>query len=483
MFGTKINTNKNSQKDEEERYSPFEKESIKSSTIKTMAKDRLLLEKSNTQVFSNEKKLNQNIFSKKEGINQEESPFFLEDEEGSKKSFQEGANKQDKKNDAFEEGKNSFLEINEKMDVRKEMPERDGMSFDKDDDILNGKIFSEKKEISAPHQGVFLQEKDGEKVHVGKESFNKDSLQNSYTSVSEGALALERKNTSLNKEDVTVVLKDETGKENFVEINSFPFSLKKMIGFFGGVLVFSFLLGGGYYLEKTYDFISWLGVKKENEPPILIPLEPINPPEEKEPIIESKYLSDEVNIISLREEEDISLKIEEIRDELDINPQTSKIFTFSFVSEENAPLLFGEVFPNFSTSTKNAFSVSSWLLLATFDGGATKFGLIGKISSEVKAKEIFRTNEIRTKEFFSLLYPEEVTFSNNLVSFSDSVYQQKAIRYWNIDTISTYSFDYTLFEKYFLIGTSKDSMRVFLDSMVEIESFIEESLLVSEFSL
>lgn len=483
MFGKKINTNKNIQKDEEERYSPFEKEAIKSSTIKTMAKDKLSLERGDIQILSDEKKLDKNVFSKKEIINQEGSPFFLENEKDNNGSFQEEEIKRDKENVTLEEKKDLFLKTNEEADVKKEVLEKDAISFGREN-VLNGKNFSEKKEDPLLYQDTFSQEKDVVNVSVEKNnSFNKKSLQDSYLGVSNESRDPGRENTSLGKDDIAFISKNESEKEGFVEINSFPSSLKKMIGFFSGALALIFLLGGVYYLEKTYHFISWLDKKQENEPPILIPLEPIEPFEEKEIIVDSKYFSDEVNIISLQKEESISLKIEEIREELAMNPQENKIFGFSFISEDGTSLLFGEVFPSFSASTKSIFSVSSWILLATFDGDTTKFGLVGKLSSDAKAKETFRTNEIRTKEFFSLLYPKEINFSNNLVSFSDSIYQQKAIRYWNIDITSAYSFDYTLFEKYFLIGTSKDSMRVFLDNMIEIESFIEESLLVSEVSL
>jgi hypothetical protein len=483
MFGKKINTNKNIQKDEEERYSPFGKDAIKSSTIRTMAKDKLSLEKNTIQIFSDKEEDFRKSFSEKKVVDQKDSPFFEEHKNNEEKLFQI-------KTDFFEQDqKNS--QVNQKNFLSKGNKEESEKTKEEDLIVFDKKSTIEESKTNLSSQESFLSKKNLlEKVDEGNTSFDKDSFEDSYQLALEKEVqkpSLEKKEGVFLKKDHFIAngyskkyvkSKDEVGGS--VKIHSSFFSFRKMIGFFVGILVVFLLAGSGYYLEQQHHWISWLEKKEEDGPPILIPIEPITPPEKEEPLVtKSIYASDRVNVILLQEEESLSLKIEEIRQELSKYPEENKIFIFSFGMGDNV-LLFGEVFPSFTSSVEKSFSVSSWFLLATFDGKTTKFGLVGKLSSETKAKEVFQMNESKTKEFFSLLYPEDLNFSNNLVSFSDSVYQEKTIRYWNMDATNTYSFDYSLFDKNFLIGTSKNSMRIFLDNIVEIENFMEEASLINE---
>ena len=505
MFGKKINTNKNIQKEEEERYSPFGKEAIKSSTIKTMAKDKLLLEKNTIQIFSDKEENSRKSFSEKNITDQKNSPFF----EGNEKlnapvsqektvSFGNGYQDEPKKESLLKEDSKKIVKTEVKTEEKTEEKIGGSITFDKES-FSEAKSSSEKNVFPVSFQEPSLSKDIFAQKNIERKSFVKETFfENPYQDISkrekEGFLSGKddvslKSQKSLpetsflgNRENVVLATNQLETKEGSITIHSSFFSFRKIAMTFLGILVFIFLLGGGYYLEQQYHWISWMEKKEEDDPLILIPPDPITLPEEK-PVAESKYLLNEINVISLQEEDSISLKIEEIREELDMHQQENQMFTFSFVLEDASPLLFSEAFPAFAASTKSIFSVSSWLLLATLDGGSTKFGLVGNLSSDVKAKETFQTNEKRTKEFFSLLYPEKINLSNNPVSFSDSIYRGKNIRYWNVDSENTYSFDYTLFEKKFLIGTSKNSMRIFLDTIVDIENFMEEVFLIENNTL
>ncbi|NCU42554.1 MAG: hypothetical protein EOM19_07650, partial [Candidatus Moranbacteria bacterium] len=248
-----------------------------------MAKDKLLLEKNTIQIFSNKEENSRKSFSEKNITDQKKSPFFVGNEKlDTPVSQEEIVSFSDRHQD---ESKEEFLLKEDSKKITKTKEKIEGsIIFDKES-LSEAKISSEKNVFPVSFQELSLSkdtfvEKNIEKQNSIKEDFFDNSYQNISKREKEGFLS-GKGNVSLksqgplsetsflgNRENVVLTTNELETKEGSITMHSSFFSFRKITMTFLGILIFIFLLGGGYYLEQQYHWISWIE-KKEGDDPLI----------------------------------------------------------------------------------------------------------------------------------------------------------------------------------------------------------------------
>jgi hypothetical protein len=229
------------------------------------------------------------------------------------------------------------------------------------------------------------------------------------------------------------------------------------------VLIIIALVGGGYYFWAT----------KKIQPEIVIPEPtPITvvevPPVEITPISE-KYFLEKPNLLTVDANSFSDLDIKKIISELSLEiKQISplKPIEFTIVDSNNNPIAFSrfltlakiELPKTLVSNLDESFSIYYYL-----DGSTIRTGL--QISSKSKVATIseMKNAEKNILTKLSLFYLGEEPLSKE--TFKDGSYNSYAIRYNNINLTTGASFDYTVTDKYLLIGTSENTLKKIIDKI------------------
>lgn len=239
------------------------------------------------------------------------------------------------------------------------------------------------------------------------------------------------------------------------------------------MLIIISLAGGGYYFwatktptpEQQPQAVATQNGKAEQN----IPTEPkpINNPITINPVSE-KYSQDKPNLLTINTNAITPVEIqglitkttEEIKQIKPLKP-----IEFVIVDENNNPIAFSRfvTLANIGLPKTLISGLDEKFSLFYFlDREFVKIGMRIDSKSQVATIAEMRNAEKDIASILGILYPENKNSKINMV-FNDSTYNSLKIRYANIDQITQTSFDYTVTDKYLLIGTSKDTLRSILD--------------------
>lgn len=237
------------------------------------------------------------------------------------------------------------------------------------------------------------------------------------------------------------------------------------------IFIIILLIGGGYYAWKSNilntEIVDEIVVEtKSNE---------LLPATESDPIIISplseKYLTDKPNYLAIDIEsssaDDIKNKIIEISNEMG-EVYSQQPLEFIITDLNNNPIAF-HIF-----STLASLNLSP-ILLENFeehfsiyvyrDMGKTRTGITIEIKNEKEALSEMIASEKNLIDSFSFLLLSS-DFIKKDVPFSKNTYSGIDSRYINLDSDSTTSIDYGVYENNLIIATSKNTFRSIIDKMI-----------------
>ena len=237
------------------------------------------------------------------------------------------------------------------------------------------------------------------------------------------------------------------------------------------ILVFLAIGLGGYYFWKTRmrknvavpsESLSQNPEQSQKQSP---PSAPVKQAQNK-----NSFLTNEINYLSLDAEnsDQASLKktLQGYVDKVSQSGITSPI-EFVVTDSQNNPIGF-QTFakklgltlpPNILAQLKTNFS-----LYIYNDNGATRLGLAipSKNSNQLKTDLLAEEKKL-PRDLQSLFLSVKYTLDG--ISFKDGNYKGVAIRYCNIVSPEILSIDYAFYQDKFLIGTTKRTIRVIMDSI------------------
>jgi hypothetical protein len=252
------------------------------------------------------------------------------------------------------------------------------------------------------------------------------------------------------------------------------------------VLLFFFTAGGLWYFffggkrlfnhtkEQVMEFLLLSDINViENIPTINIPkiIEGNTVPTQK------PFSSDKPNFLPFNTEtvssEDIRATFSQIATRLKETNITEPV-EFLVTDQNNNPIAFNrfafllklDVDPEVLSLAEEIFS-----LYAYNDAGTVRFGLVldFKDTQTKTAADIIQKTESGLPYALRALIIEPGTTIGKKSAFQSSKYNQFDIRFTNIDISKNVAFDYTFYNNRFFIGTSKETLRAILNSVIQAE--------------
>lgn len=263
----------------------------------------------------------------------------------------------------------------------------------------------------------------------------------------------------------------EIEKEKMAELNKASARAtqrKSITGNLIGVLVIVLILivlGGGVYYYMTQ--IASKGEEVAVEEPTTSEEESAEIVEEAEPMEYSLAMPNYLTIDTENQtRQELYSKIENVMNQLPA--METEVYEFVVTTEDYSQIDYDkfsdftglDLGPQITLNLSNEFSLF-------LDARNSKIGIAIKID---EGKGMMLSNELEANEN-NLLTNTQALFLEKFIpdpskTFSDSQYSDIDIRYVNFDEMTGASIDYAIIDNYFVVGTSKDTMRSIIDKII-----------------
>jgi len=251
-------------------------------------------------------------------------------------------------------------------------------------------------------------------------------------------------------------------------------SWKKILLITAGILLIFFVAGGAYYYISTQ--------KQETPSPTPdTPREPEIPTLQEDPTPEPSTYSLNmpnyftIDLASPSVATEITTQLSTIRTQLSQQSPTDPVI-FIVTDSTTTPISFHQFAIAAKLGlTEDILSVldKNFELYAYSDPEiGIRFGLVVDIKDPLVLQSTLVTQEHLLPQTLAPFLSSEVISTHPIV-FQDNTYYNKPLRYTNLNEEETYSIDYAIFNKQWLIGTSKNTLRAIFDTLHEKTSYQE----------
>jgi hypothetical protein len=233
------------------------------------------------------------------------------------------------------------------------------------------------------------------------------------------------------------------------------------------IIILSIGVGGYYFFITRSGQVEQQAAPIIEEPVAQIPVveEPvvITAPIEKYSSLKPNYLPID---IAKAKDTDITKSLMDIVPELGVSASETPL-EFLVVDINNNPITFS-IFSsalklNLSPATLSALS-ENFSIYYYKDGSSVKLGLSIDIKDPIGLKTSLQKEESNLpSKLLPLFLGATPEIKNG--KFKDSIYNNAAIRYLNLNSQNTLSVDYAVGDKQLAIGTSKDTLRKIIDKL------------------
>ncbi len=297
------------------------------------------------------------------------------------------------------------------------------------------------------------------------DNLQKSAINQGVTQETKNEISESKKNNYFSSQDKNKI------KKSFSDIAPAPepknqksYSLKTgIVVAMLGIILVTLGWGGYYYWKKNYslpDYIKDYDTKADKK-------QIENKKELEYSLTGPNYFlldTETTNKESIRQE---LIKISQKINQTDYN---NKLVKFIVTDKNNNPLAFSRFAYLFKLNLNNNLTnlLDEKFYFCFFnDNGKVHSGLIIKIKKDQKNNlnsMLFKDQNNLVKQLSPLFLNKKIDFNKKYV-FKESSYKDLKIHYVNIDNQDGSSIDYTFTDKYFLLGTSKNTLRSIIDNL------------------
>ncbi len=194
--------------------------------------------------------------------------------------------------------------------------------------------------------------------------------------------------------------------------------------------------------------------------------------------IKSKELAEQMYAIDLPNYLSIDVESENVKQDIDTE---LKIIAQNMQKQDiKKPVSFIVTDKNSNPLSFNVFAISAGMNVPQDIGASleesfeiyayndelkgVRFGFVIDIKDIQSFQTAVLANETKLPNLFNIIL-DNLGMSATDVIFKDSSYKTHPIRYYNLNSTETYSIDYTINNKQWVVGTTKDALRAIVDSV------------------
>ena len=247
-----------------------------------------------------------------------------------------------------------------------------------------------------------------------------------------------------------------------LQATSSPSSQKPwwMLGVFFAFLLVA--LGGAYYYFYVYSEKNRSLPESNLQPLPVSTISKTEKPTSEFSLISPNYLSVNVETVS---KEEFRSQLESIGTKMKLANIMTPV-EFFITDQANTPVAFSRFVALFSFQfPQNVVSLTEekFSIFLFNDQGKTRIGFNIFLKGESTSEDIIKKAEGDFPIIFQNLFLESKSIPQKKYIYKESLHNGKKIRYINISEPELLSFDYSLNEKNWFIGTSKNTLRAILD--------------------
>lgn len=238
----------------------------------------------------------------------------------------------------------------------------------------------------------------------------------------------------------------------------------RFVAFIAGILMIFVVLAGAYFGWRTYFSAD------QNQPNVRVESPTVESDSLKtESRVQAKYFVEQPNILSFDIEtvtaEEIKKTVLQAGQAIKKDNLTGAI-EFLIRDQKLNPLAFSR-FAYLAKLPLPAELLGTldepFSLYITIDEGRPRLSLLMYVKDQPAFTAVLLKNEKKLAQSIEPLFLDVTTASKNNLTFRDSSYLDRPVRFVNIDTTLGLSVDYAVRGRQWIIGTSKGSLRSVLD--------------------